>query len=133
MHGVKMNPAVHISWGELIDKLTILEIKSERLASEGARSNVRRELELISLLANEAGAREPRLAALRSELKRVNERLWQIEDDIRAKEAQKTFDAEFVALARAVYHNNDERGRLKQQINALLQSDITEEKQYSPY
>jgi hypothetical protein len=128
-----MNPAVHISWGELIDKLTILEIKSERLASEGARSNVRRELELISLLANEAGAREPRLAALRSELKRVNERLWQIEDDIRAKEAQKTFDAEFVALARAVYHNNDERGRLKQQINALLQSDITEEKQYSPY
>lgn len=128
-----MTPAIHISWGELIDKLTILEIKSEHLASESARVNVRRELEQLSVLANEAGAREPRLAPLRSELKRVNELLWQIEDDIRSKEAQKIFDADFIALARAVYCNNDERGRLKQQINTLLQSDITEEKQYAPY
>ena len=133
MRGLKMNPAIHISWGELIDKLTILEIKSERLVSDSARANVGRELEQLAVFANEAGGREPRLAPLQSELKRVNERLWQIEDDIRAKEAQKTFDADFIALARAVYRNNDKRGRLKQQINALLQSDITEEKQYAPY
>ena len=67
------------------------------------------------------------------ELKRVNETLWQIEDDIRAKEAAKAFDADFIALARAIYRNNDERGRLKQEINALLKSDVTEEKQYSQY
>jgi hypothetical protein len=77
--------------------------------------------------------REPKLVPLRAELKRVNETLWQIEDDIRVKEAGRTFDQNFIALARAVYHNNDKRGVLKQQINALLKSDITEEKQYSPY
>ena len=76
---------------------------------------------------------EPKLVPLRGELKRVNETLWQIEDDIRAKEAARVFDQDFIALARAVYHNNDRRGVLKQQINALLKSGIVEEKQYSRY
>ena len=127
-----MTPSVPISWGELIDKLTILEIKSERLTSETARDNVRREREALAKIAA-AVEREPKLAPLRAGLKRVNETLWQIEDDIRAKEAAKSFDAGFVELARAVYHNNDERGRLKREINALLGSDIVEEKQYSAY
>ena len=127
------HPSIPISWGELIDKITILEIKSERLTSKPALENVRRELGRLAGLAEEAQSLEPKLAPLKEELKRVNETLWQIEDDIRAKEAERIFDSDFIALARAVYHNNDKRGQLKQQINALLKSDITEEKQYSQY
>jgi hypothetical protein len=127
------NPSIPVSWGELIDKITILEIKSERLISKPALENVRRELLRLAGIAGEVENREPKLVPLRAELKRVNETLWQIEDDIRVKEAERTFDQNFIALARAVYHNNDKRGVLKQQINALLKSDITEEKQYSPY
>jgi Family of unknown function (DUF6165) len=127
------NPSIPVSWGELIDKITILEIKSERLISKPALENVRRELLRLAGIAGEVENREPKLVPLRAELKRVNETLWQIEDDIRVKEAERTFDQDFIALARAVYHNNDKRGVLKQQINALLKSDITEEKQYSPY
>ena len=127
------NPSIPVSWGELIDKITILEIKSERLISKPALENVRRELLRLTGIAGEVENREPKLVPLRAELKRVNETLWQIEDDIRVKEAERTFDQDFIALARAVYHNNDKRGVLKQQINALLKSDITEEKQYSPY
>jgi hypothetical protein len=127
------NPSIPVSWGELIDKITILEIKSERLISKPALENVRHELLRLTGIAGEVENREPKLVPLRAELKRVNETLWQIEDDIRVKEAERTFDQNFIALARAVYHNNDKRGVLKQQINALLKSDITEEKQYSPY
>ena len=127
------NPSIPVSWGELIDKITILEIKSERLTSKPALENVRRELTRLSPIASEAESLEPKLSPLRAQLKRVNETLWGIEDDIRAKEAAKAFDSDFIALARAVYRNNDERGRLKQDINALLKSDITEEKQYSQY
>ena len=128
-----MNPSVPVSWGELFDKITILEIKSARLTSETARSNVRRELEQLSRAAAAVEAENPKLAELKASLKQVNEALWAIEDDIRAKEAVQNFDAEFVALARAVYHKNDERGRIKGAINALLNSDITEEKQYTKY
>jgi len=128
-----MTPSVPVSWGELIDKVTILEIKSERLASETALANVRRELAQLSPLAKEAESLHPKIASHKAELKRVNPTLWQIEDDIREKEAQQSFDADFIALARAVYHQNDRRGRLKQEINALAKSDITEEKQYSRY
>jgi hypothetical protein len=127
------NPSIPVSWGELIDKITILEIKSERLISKPALENVRRELLRLTGIAGEVENREPKLVPLRAELKRVNETLWQIEDDIRVKEAERTFDQNFIALARAVYHNNDKRGVLKQQIDGLLKSDITEEKQYSPY
>jgi Family of unknown function (DUF6165) len=127
-----MTPSVPVSWGELIDKLTILEIKSERLRSEPARANVRREYELLAAIAAR-GAAEPNLAPLKGALKVVNEKLWAIEDDIRAKEAAKSFDHEFIRLARAVYHSNDERGRLKRAIDALLGSEIVEEKQYPAY
>ena len=128
-----MNPSVPVSWGELLDKITILEIKSERLTSEGALANVRHELEQLSSFAGKAKELNPDIARLKSELKQINETLWKIEDDIREKEAVKCFDAEFIHLARAVYRTNDARGRLKQQINALLKSAINEEKQYSQY
>lgn len=126
-----MTPQIPVSWGELIDKITILEIKAERLSSESARANVRRELERLSAVA--ASAEHPKLIALKSALKRVNETLWRIEDDIRDKEAKQCFDAEFIELARAVYRNNDERGRLKAEINAALSSELVEEKQYVRY
>ena len=128
-----MIPSVQISWGELADKITILEIKAVRLSAETARENVKAELARLIPLWHPAEQEQPASIALKSALKRANETLWQIEDDIREKEAQKSFDDEFVALARAVYHTNDERARLKRAINELLQSEIVEEKQYSVY
>jgi Family of unknown function (DUF6165) len=127
-----VSPLVPISWGELFDKMTILEIKAERLSSAQARHNVGQELALLAAAA-ETALCHPATAALKAKLKQINETLWTIEDDIRAREAQQSFDAEFIRLARAVYHNNDERGRLKAEINRLLASDITEEKQYTKY
>lgn len=128
-----MNPTVSISWGELIDRVTILEIKAERLSDDTARTRVARELAGLSDIAGSAIARGPRVVALKSALRAVNEALWSIEDEIRQKEARQEFDAEFIRLARAIYQNNDERGRLKREINALLQSDLGEEKQYTKY
>jgi hypothetical protein len=128
-----MTPSVPVSWGEMLDKVTILEIKAARLTSQAALANVRHELAQLSPFAAEAVSLNPDIARLKAELKQVNETLWKIEDDIREKEAAKSFDAEFIRLARAVYYNNDARGRLKQQINLALKSDITEEKQYSRY
>lgn len=126
-------PRVPVSWGELIDKITILEIKLERLHSPGSVANVRRELTLLSEgLA--AGLADPpaALAGLRTELQAVNRRLWEIEDSIRHREAAGSFDTAFVALARSVYQTNDERSRIKRAINQLLGSDIVEEKLYAP-
>ena len=128
-----MNPSVPVSWGELLDKITILEIKAAHLTSESALANVRHELAALAPFAEKAHGINPDIARLKAELKQVNETLWKIEDDIREKEAAKSFDADFIRLARAVYHTNDARGRLKQQINALLKSGLTEEKQYSRY
>ena len=122
-------PHVPVSWGELIDKITILEIKVERLRSPEAAANARRELELLH---DVLGAAES-VAAMKEALAAVNRSLWDIEDAIRAKEAAGVFDAEFVALARRVYHNNDERSRIKRAINEQLQSVIIEEKQYVRY
>jgi len=124
-------PVIPVSWGELIDKLTILEIKAERLRGEAALANVRRELDVLGAVAATADARE--LAPLRQALAEVNGRLWQVEDEIRAKEAAKAFDAAFVKLARSVYRLNDERAALKRRINALLGSEIVEEKSYRDY
>src|SRR6185436_14497596 len=102
------DPKVQVSWGELMDKITILEIKEKRLSSPDAVANVRREL---GVLRNAAGALVSRadIAALLIELRAVNEKLWDIEDEIRAKEGACTFDARFIELARSVYFRNDER------------------------
>ena len=125
-------PTVEISCGELVDKLTILEIKERQLTSPAAVANVKRELaalnEALSALRLPAA-----FIVLKRELASINASLWEIEDRIRAKEATGAFDDEFVALARSVYRNNDKRAALKREINLLLKSDFIEEKQYTPY
>lgn len=126
-------PQVPVSWGELIDKITILEIKHGRLASEAARDNVRRELGALRQAWELRPVRSAAVDELHAALRTTNERLWAIEDDIREKEARQSFDADFIDLARTVYRSNDERSRIKREINALLQSDLVEEKQYAPY
>ena len=128
-----MTPSVPISWGELIDKITILEIKSELLSSASARENAKNELARLAAIWEPLERENRNAAGLKVALKHTNKTLWQIEDDIREKEAQKCFDDEFIALARAVYKTNDERARIKRQINTLLKSEIIEEKQYSAY
>jgi len=125
-------PMVALSWGEVIDKITILEIKQQRLSSPEAIDNVRRELAALNKVV--AGAAVPDgLAALKQALKTVNEKLWDIENKIRAKEAEAAFDRSFIELARSVYVNNDERAKLKREINKFLKSELVEEKQYTSY
>jgi predicted nucleic acid-binding Zn-ribbon protein len=125
-------PMVALSWGEVIDKITILEIKQQRLSSAEAIDNVRRELAALDKVV--AGAAVPEaLAALKQALKAVNEKLWDIENKIRAKEAASAFDQQFIDLARSVYVNNDGRAKLKREINELLKSELVEEKQYTSY
>ena len=125
-----MTPLVPISWGELIDKITILEIKTERLSAPAAQTNAAHELSLLRTALAELAEPPPGLPLLCAELAAVNRRLWDIEDDIRRLDAAGDFGALFVALARAVYRSNDERSRIKRAINALLGSAIIEEKQY---
>jgi hypothetical protein len=124
------DPVVPVSWGELFDKIAILEIKRVRLRSPTAVANTERELAALSAAVTRS---PPGLAELRAALAAVNQRLWTIEDRIREKEAQGDFGPEFVALARSVYRENDERVRIKRAINVLLGSGLVEEKQYSAY
>jgi hypothetical protein len=126
-------PAVAVSWGELVDKITILEIKQQRLSSPQAVANVRTELAALDRIVADLRPVPSGLDALKRQLRTVNETLWDIEDRIRAKEAAKTFDQQFIELARSVYINNDERSRIKREINALLKSALVEEKQYTVY
>ena len=119
------------SIGELVDKITILEIKLERLTSQEQRANVRRELESLERVRREAGLEG--LEALQSELRGVNERLWKIEDAIRDHERERRFDAHFVELARSVYRENDRRSELKRRINLEWDSELVEEKSYQRY
>ncbi len=121
-----------VSVGELIDKITILEIKSERIDDPDKIANVRRELDLLTACcARPAPTAE--VAALKSELKRVNELLWEIEDLIRTCERAQDFGPDFVMLARSVYKTNDRRCAIKRRINGLSNSSIVEEKSYSKY
>ena len=126
-------PLVPVSWGELIDKITILEIKSARLTSATALQNVRKELAQLNEKTLPLGDMSQEVAPLKADLTRVNEALWEIEDKIRDKEAAKAFDAEFIELARSVYVTNDKRAALKRQINQLLASELVEEKGYAAY
>ena len=122
-----------VSFGELIDKITILEIKSERIGDPAKLANVRTELDILTKTWRAAPAAATNIDDLWSGLKAVNERLWVIEDDIRIKEKRQEFDAEFVRLARSVYFENDERARLKKDINVRLGSTLVEEKSYQDY
>jgi hypothetical protein len=125
---------VPVSPGELLDKITILRIKSARMSDAAKLENVRRELELLERTWRESHyARAHDVSADEAALQAVNERLWDIEDRIRDKERAKAFDAEFVELARAVYVENDERAAAKKRINVALGSTIVEEKSYAQY
>ena len=126
-------PLVPISWGELLDKIAILQIKSERVRAHDAQKNIRTELDRLSAIAAERLRGDARLQAACHRLKAINEKLWDIEDRIRDKERAKAFDADFVALARGVYHSNDERAAIKREINLYTGSELIEEKQYSDY
>lgn len=124
---------VPVSFGELLDKIAILQIKSERMRDPAKLANVRHELAALERIWMAHPAAAHGIAELRAALKQVNERLWVIEDDIRLKEKAQAFDAEFVKLARAVYFENDERARLKREINLALGSAYVEEKSYEDY
>jgi hypothetical protein len=124
---------VPVSFGELLDKIAILQIKSERMADPAKLANVRNELSALeqTWMAHPAAGND--VVELRARLKEVNERLWDIEDDIRRKEQAQAFDEEFVRLARSVYFENDERARIKKEINLALGSAYVEEKSYQDY
>jgi len=126
-------PTVAVSWGELVDKITILEIKEQRLTSPAAVANVRNELAALTRVFAELSPVPAGLDALKRDLKAMNEALWDIENRTRAKEAAKVFDQEFIELTRSVYLNNDKRAGIKRRINELLKSGLVEEKQYTPY
>ena len=122
-----------VSYGELIDKLTILEIKSRRIADDAKLANVRNELDLLNATWAAHPASHTDISAERAQLRAVNQALWDIEDHIRVKEKAKAFDAEFVELARSVYFRNDERAAVKRAINEKLGSTLVEEKSYQDY
>lgn len=124
---------IEISPGELIDKLTILEIKLERIADPAKLANVRREFEPLQEIVSRNFAEKVELVPLIKELKRINLVLWDVEDDIRACERVCDFGEKFVQLARSVYRTNDERATVKNRINTILNSDLFEEKSYAKY
>jgi hypothetical protein len=124
---------IEIAPGELIDKITILEIKSERIEDAKKVANVRIELETLEASRDATLPASPDLTRLTAALKAVNEELWVIEDDIRDCERAEDFGPEFIRLARAVYKTNDRRAALKREINELLGSRLIEEKSYQPY
>ncbi|HRN63071.1 MAG TPA: hypothetical protein PK743_14150 [Luteimonas sp.] len=133
--------SVPVSFGELLDKIAILQIKSERMTDEAKLANVRNELAALekTWMAHPAAGGAPGsgsgagIAKLRAELKAVNERLWVIEDEVRLKEKAQSFDEEFIRLARSVYFENDVRARIKKDINLALGSAYVEEKSYQDY
>ena len=131
--GVMSEILVPVSFGELLDKIAILQIKSERMGDPAKLANVRNELSALekTWMAHPAAGTD--IVRLRADLKAVDERLWEIEDDIRVKEKAQAFDQEFIKLARSVYFENDERARIKREINVALGSAYVEEKSYEDY
>jgi len=124
---------VPVSYGELIDKITILEIKSKQMTDPAKLANVRNELDQLNATWAAHPAAATDIADERARLLGVNETLWDIEDRIRLKEKAQAFDQEFIELARAVYFRNDERAAVKREINLKLGSQLVEEKSYQDY
>lgn len=125
--------SVPVSFGELLDKMSILQIKLERIADPAKRANVQRELQALTVSWEHAPESTQDIAETLAALKRVNEQLWEIEDEIRDLEREQRFDARFIELARSVYITNDERARLKRVLNQQLGSALVEEKSYAAY
>jgi uncharacterized protein involved in exopolysaccharide biosynthesis len=126
-------PKVPVSWGELIDKITILVIKREEIRNPQALANVEKELQSLSAIAAPVFANFEQVRKIDATLLDVNRQLWHVEDALRLKEEQQNFDEKFIDLARSVYQLNDERARLKRQINDLLSSEFVEEKSYKGF
>ena len=123
---------IEVSHGEIVDKLTILQIKKENITDQIKLENITKEYDyLLSIVENDLGISTESPEYL--ELLSINKELWVIEDDIRDKERQKEFDEEFIKLARAVYHTNDVRAKLKKEINLKYGSGFVEEKSYNEY
>jgi len=127
------SPRIPISWGEMFDKITILEIKLTKLKTKAALANVDNEFKQLNKIYCKQFETNVEASELKGELKEINQRLWDIEDQIRDKERAKSFDDEFIQLARSVYVTNDERSRIKRRINEALGSDLVEEKSYVDY
>ena len=126
-------PLTPISWGELIDKITILEIKQINIKSISALSNINKELGYLSEIVKNSDGVSELITELKQQLLDVNKRLWQVEDEIRDKELKQEFDRIFIELARKVYRLNDERAKLKKDINQVLKSELVEEKSYKNF
>ena len=126
-------PLTPISWGELIDKITILEIKQINIKSTSALSNINKELGYLSEIVKNSDGVSELIKELKLQLLDVNKRLWQVEDEIRDKELKQEFDRIFIELARKVYRLNDERAKLKKDINQVLKSELVEEKSYKNF
>ncbi len=125
-----MELRIPVSAGELLDKISILRIKEARISDESKLANVRKELLLLQSVAEGLPIEESQLSLWLSALREVNESLWEIEDEIRGCEARGDFQDTFISLARAVYRKNDERSRIKREINEATGSAIMEEKSY---
>lgn len=126
-------PLIPISWGELIDKITILEIKQTQIKLPTALTNINKELSYLNeIVENSTGVAEL-ISELKQQLKDVNQQLWQVEDDIRDKELKQDFGSGFIELARRVYRLNDERAKLKKSTNQVLNSELVEEKSYKNF
>lgn len=128
-----MSVMAPVSWGELLDKYTILAIKAERLQEPDRVANVQREMEALLTLRRRAVEGDPEVGRCEAELTEVNTALWEVEDAIRDCERLQDFGPRFIELARSVYRHNDRRSRIKREINQLLGSSLVEEKSYRPY
>ena len=127
------SPKIPISWGELFDKITILQIKLENITSKNALENVEQELKKLQSILTQYCLKTMETTQLEGELRQINQQLWDIEDQIRGKERNNSFDDEFIQLARSVYITNDERSRIKRKINDMFGSELVEEKSYAKY
>lgn len=121
---------VPVSWGELIDKLTILEIKQKYIKSHNQIENIKIEYSYLSLVFKKECKNKKTIAELKEKLKKINQNLWNVEEKIRYKDLNNKFDNEFISLAKKVYKFNDKRSYLKKQINIKLNSELIEEKSY---
>ena len=122
-----------VSYGEILDKITILEIKAVNIKDSEKQNNVKHELQILQKTWNNNVTDTIQIADLKQQLKKVNQDLWDIEDNIRIKESKKQFDDEFIQIARSVYVENDKRAAVKKQVNIVLGSELIEEKSYQDY
>ncbi len=129
----KKELVIPVAHGELFDKIAILEIKAERIAQPVQRANIKKELDKLQKIRDAGVETTSEIERVATELRRVNETLWVIEDEIRLHEKNQKFDEKFIELARSVYRNNDKRADLKRKVNDLLGSEIVEEKSYEQY